>query len=421
MYFTEGNTPIINTKRFALDTVIERYVGRRPELIKAEQAMEKLIDKIKKGSYSILKGTSGDISQKEINDSPENKEIQAQFKKLFKVKNFDLLWMYTAFPNACTPCKSLQLLNKDYNIDKDGVDYNEKLDMMVVTHTGLATHLNLTAPEIIAIILHEIGHNFYQSAFQLLTSFNPFSPVFTTYMTVLNEFLDIGKGLLRFEDFVNRSIDFLKLRKINNTVEELKMVIGMFSPQTMLVLIGLLKGRLYIKDETIIYNLVQPSTIFLYSVEKHADSFAVDYGYGVHLASGLNKLDMRDNNVVYNIPGYNWIRDLEALFVDITFQTFSGYPTMHNRQQSALKRLKDAKNDPDLPPHLRKELDSQIKEFEAYYKNYMSFENKENKRRIFSWSYRMIIDKAFKGNVDLREIFHKMDSEYNKKWGDLKN
>ena len=419
MYFTQGNN-YASTNRLSLDTVIERYVGRRPELIKAEAEMEKLVEKIKKGTFSILKGTGGDITQKDINDSPENIEIQKQFKKLFRLKDFELIWMYTPIPNACTPCKSMQLLDKGYKVDRDGVDYNEKLNVMVVVHTGLITHFNMNAQEIMAIILHEVGHNFYQTALQVLTDINPFNPIGSVYSIFWNDVFDLGKGYFRFTSWLQQGFDIFKIRKIKNVVNEVTMVMAAFSPKMLTTIIGLLKGRLYIKDEYIIYNMLQPRTFLLYSVEKHADSFAVDYGYGVHIASALNKLDMRDNNVVYNIPGYNWIRDLEALFVDITFQTFSGYPTMHNRQQSALKRLKDAKNDPDLPPHLRKQLDAQIKEFEAYYENYMSLNNKENQRRIFSWSYRKMVDTIFKGNVDLREIFVKMDSEYNKKWGDLK-
>ena len=419
MYFTQINNDITNNK-LTLDTVIERYVGRRPELIKIEAEIEKLIQKIKDGYYSVIKSDAGDgtLKQKQINESPENKKIETLFKQLFKLKNFDLEWWYTVNPNAMTPTKSFQILDNSYKVDKDGVDYNEKLNVMVVITTGTVTHLNMTAPEIVALILHEIGHNFYQSIFQILKSVSVKNMTDSLLHLIVSDVTGIANIVLKGFTFFEDVIDKLKLRKLKLLIEEGGAVMSTFTPKSVRGFTILLKEAISRPD--VLLSRITPKVVFLYSVEKHADSFAVDYGYGVHLASALNKLDRRVDNVAYDIPVYNVLMDFDALVHDIVIQTLSGYPTVHNRQRTALERVKSAKNDPDLPPHLRKQLDEQIKEFEEYYEHYMSMDNDENKKRIFTWTYRSMVDKMFGGNVDLREIFHKMDSEYNKKWGDVK-
>ena len=83
----------------------------------------------------------------------------------------------------------------------------------------------------------------------------------------------------------------------------------------------------------------------------------------------------------------------------------TGYPSIQNRIRTGLDRLKRNLNDENLPEDLRKELEKQIEEYEDFYYNYyLSIENDENKRRIFSWLYRGIVEKVFAGKADIREL-----------------
>lgn len=95
--FFDYNPTSVGVK-YSIDTVMEKYIGRKRELILIEAELEKLIKKIKKGTFSILKGNyKNEVTAKEINESPENKEIERLFKKLFQLKGFDLLWVYTPY------------------------------------------------------------------------------------------------------------------------------------------------------------------------------------------------------------------------------------------------------------------------------------------------------------------------------------
>lgn len=413
----------MSNRKYSMDMVMERYIGRKAELIKIEYELDKLVDKINDGHFSILHGQlKNDLTVKEMNNSPENLNISRLFKKLFQLKHFELVWVYTPEPQAATPCKTFQVLDKNYGVTEDGVDYNKKLTISVFIHTGLITHSKMNAGEILAILLHEIGHNFYQSVFQILNRINVMSPVealpsaIASQLTTLGviDIFNIGRLNVTIRNLIGQAIDFMKIRPLIIAVKELAIIMTVFTPSTINQVVGLLLGRLRWKD-----GWFNPSTvIFNYSVEKHADSFAVDYGYGPQLATALNKLDRRKEDVVYNIPILNWIMDFDKLLADLTFNTLTGYPTIHNRQTSALKRLKEASKDPNMPKAVKEELEGQIKEFEKYYEDYMSISNDENKKRVFTWFYRSFVNSVFKGNADMREFIYRVDKSHplNDKW-----
>lgn len=413
----------MSNSRYSMDMVMERYIGRKAELIKIESELDKLVDKINDGHFSILNGNlKNDLTVKEMNNSPENIKIGMLFKKLFQLKHFELVWVYTPEPQAATPCKTFQSLDKNYGVTEDGVDYNKKLTVSIFIHTGLITHSKMNSGEILAILLHEIGHNFYQSVFQILSRLNISSASANIGGDIVTQlagmgivdFLNLGRIHIHIKNLIGQAIDFMKIRPLFIAAKELAIVMSVFTPATINMVIGLLTNRLRLKG-----GWFDPTTIlFNYNVEKHADSFAVDYGYGPQLATALNKLDRRDNDTVYNIPVLNWIMDFDKLLADLTLNTLSGYPTIHNRQTSALKRLKEASKDPNMPKAVKEELNEQIEEFEKYYDNYMSISNDENKKRVFTWFYRSFVNTAFKGNADMREFIYRMDKTHpvNDKW-----
>jgi hypothetical protein len=176
--------------------------------------------------------------------------------------------------------------------------------------------------------------------------------------------------------------------------------------------IGLLQGtRKFIQNPM--------STLFLYNTEKHADSFAVDYGYGPHLATALRKLHIQENSmstkVYYDTPGLNWVMDFFDLTYELVSRPFNGYPNEQNRIRTLMDRLRRASKDPNLDPRARIELDRQLDAIEHYYYNeYLSISTDENKKRVFTWMFHYTVEKTFAGKADLREILHAVDpKKYN--------
>lgn len=416
-YFNDD--PIIKSKH---DIVMERYVGKSPELVKIERELDKLVKMIEKGHYSFMGQHVGDMTAKELNDSAINRKVESMFKSFFGLKGFNLVWIYTPNANAYTLPKSMQVLDKHYKVNKKtGVDTNKNMDLWVFVNTGLVSSAKMNTAEVMSVILHEVGHNFYKSFLQIInTSADNIiyaltaGQISTTVVgnaigVVLGDMLVVPfmqKFLKLRERVVDDFIDNMGLRKIFTALYESLGFLKRLTPSSIKTLVYLLKNPLAINP---ISNLSS------YTMERHADTFAIDYGYGPANITAQNKLDRRENDIVYDVPIFNWIMDFDQLMYDVFISNFSGYPNGLTRQYSTLKRLKAAQNDPKLPPRLKKELDVQVKECEEILDNLNSIQNDENKKRIFTWSYRKVIIDIFDGVMEPREIFFMMTKEYDTK------
>lgn len=416
-YFNDD--PIIKSKH---DIVMERYVGKSPELVKIERELDKLVKMIEKGHYSFLGQHAGDMTAKELNDSAINRKVESMFKSFFDLKEFNLVWIYTPDTNAYTIPKTLQVFDKNYKVGKKtGVDTNKNMKLWVFVNTGLVSNAKMNTSEIMAIILHEVGHNFYKSFLQYINSSS--DNIVTALMTgniipiavadgigaLISDFIvlpSMQKFFKLRERFVDDIIDNMGLRKLFTALYESLGFLKRLTPSSLQTLVYLLKNPLAINP---IKNITR------YTMERHADTFAMDYGYGPANITAQNKLDRRENDIVYDVPIFNWIMDFDQLMYDVFISNFSGYPNGLTRQYSTLKRLKAAQNDPKLPPRLKKELDAQVKECEEILDNLNSIQNDENKKRIFTWSYRKVIIDIFDGVMEPREIFFMMTKEYDTK------
>lgn len=405
-------------EKYSMENVLEKYIGRKPELIKIEKELEVIVDRINR-EVGSLTNFQGETTAHDINRSDENSRIEKLFKKLFGLKEFVLNWIWNPIPDAHTMVNTFQILDKNFGKRKDGSDFNANLFVGVQVSTGMVTLFKMDAGEILAIILHEIGHSFNKTIGQVLASVPPI------YFTIANanklELLD-GSGRLissllhdgfstktyytKFRGIMEELKDKFKgVTKTINAINELMLYIISIVPSTVLG-----AGN--------VVGLLNPfKTIFLYGVEKHSDGFAVDYGYGKEMASALNKLDRSHNHPKMDIPVLNWMYAFDDVIHEMILEPLTGYPNLHNRQRSALDRLRKASKDPDLDPRVRKELNEQLERFEGYYKDYMDIQSNENKKYFFTWMYRQFVDKFFNGKMDVRELVYAFEKDNPKNHG----
>ena len=154
----------ISDKQF--NPVLEKYVGNnRKEFKIIESELKKMIDFIKEKDNGLLL----DISSSDLNNSSHNKLIEKMFKEIFDLKEMTIVWETNATPNAFTLVKTFILFDRQIKDNGYKGKTNNTMKVNVFLNTGLVTSANLNEKEITAIILHEIGHNFYNSIFQLLT------------------------------------------------------------------------------------------------------------------------------------------------------------------------------------------------------------------------------------------------------------
>lgn len=403
------------------EPVTEKYRGsNHPELKVIERELEKIIKVIDDSTKPLTDESWNipDINTASLTDSNSNKIIENQFTKLFNLKGCSLTWDFAPGPNAFTPCATFQLFSDD-----KGKTHNAKEKVFVGIHvsTGLVTYSKMNEKEILAIILHEIGHNFYNSPFQVLSRLSLSIPSIVKNPELIppklmGSFIGIAiadvitvplykKYLASFQKMIDKVFPlYTKFMYIVN--DFMYNLTSISQRQLNMEVIDL--PKLLEKGSLFSFN-----NLFLYNVEKHADSFAVDYGYGIYLAAALEKLGEKEGTVgskLYNIKGLNWTLDLFNIQFEIFSLFISGYPSEQNRIRTGLDRLKRASKDKNLSPSLRKELESQIKDYEDFYNNhYLSIQNDKNKRKIFTWMYHCAIEKVFKGKMDARELLHAVD------------
>ena len=150
----------------------EMYFGKRPGLLK----MEDLFDKLKR-QYAGQKVFSANIVR-EINKDPILRKIAAEIEDMFGFKEVGLAISGQRYFNARTSCfvadedgiydsndqhvsykkfaHSVTVTNSGFCINKKKVPIN----LVAVLNMGCLFDNGFTTGEIIATLLHEIGHNF---------------------------------------------------------------------------------------------------------------------------------------------------------------------------------------------------------------------------------------------------------------------
>lgn len=116
--------------------------------------------------------------------------------------------------------------------------------------------------------------------------------------------------------------------------------------------------------------------------EAFADNFARMYGYGPELASGLHKMDKNFADMVNS-----WSKKESMRQRYVTLLTQNAIKDVHktgvHRVKALIKEYHDDINNPDTPKAVKKALEADVKELEKildmYTNNFSDFQNKVNK------------------------------------------
>lgn len=380
------------------ESVLEKFVGRNHSEFKViEGELAKIIKMIRESK------SPSDIER--INKSDSLRTIERQLTKFFGVKSTNISWKTSASPNAYTYCKTWIFTDDDFKETAKGRKSNASLKIYAVMHSGLVTSSNMNEKELMAILLHEIGHNFYASIIHTLSTGALFS-LEMILITALMDKIGFNQILFKIDSGIRSFLESVmpKLYKFYKWMENFNHNLYSMFPKLAEALISPL----------LLFNLISPQYYTRYLVEKHADSFAVDHGYGKELSSALNKLVKQEGTAgaksVYKIPGISWMYDLFDVEVEIVGGMLGIYPSPQNRIRSGLDRLKKSLNDPELDKNIKIELKKQIDDYEKYYNDYyLKLDENDNKRRVLTYAYRKFAEGVFNGKMDIRELFVKLD------------
>lgn len=398
---TKGSSEVANP-----DVFLEAYYGKLPEFEEIEKLLGIMMRKARK-----------DPMKANPNKWEENAKIQKLFCKVFGFKSTYIYWIPRNTPNAFTiTLYSLMLFGdtKDFiekRSDRGFYDSSKTSVLTVYGYTGLLLdELNLTPRELLAIILHEIGHNFDFSAYHLISYWINniatlgLSGLWTRRHKAVEDLADEKmKYYYQYKDTFDEEYEDQKTReeiaakekkamdryrnrgKVTMTLEALMTLITtmFYAPAAIPIQLLNLDGKMG---------------------ELFADSFAVSYGYGEELITSLEKLG-GDNGFKYkdNGPTATFLRDLNATLAEI----FNGMVEIHGsnqeRAKESLKKLKVDLKTSDYPPGMKAELEKEIQRLESYYNTLISASDGEKMTIQKRW--RRFCEKFFGGSLSISRIF----------------
>ena len=410
---------ILIDKSVTMSIVNEAYYGKPKEFEIIEQELEKIIRAVNE-EYDNDKSS---IKSTNINSSDSVVTIEKLFKKVFKVKDVNLTFYSITGPsyNAFAMPKALTVLHRS---SKDNMRANpDKLLVNISVDKMLLIHGGFTAKEIMALMLHEIGHSFDASYFMMMANVLPSVGIkrttysngdqkiswFVSAKEYLSQIASVALsqlGLSHYTTKINKAIEQVveKIPRFGKFMATL----GSISTSIRLCISTIGIANLIKNPILIIYRIIQPRNIFGYGAEKYADSFATAYGYGNDLSTAMAKTDKRSGllgiEAIRKVPVVNVMYNFAEVCIDIISMPTDPHPKSAVRILAQLKKLKRELDDPDVPENLKNELREQIAEQEEIIKNFTDKDYVENEGRIFSVIWNKFLIDVTDGKLDPREL-----------------
>jgi hypothetical protein len=303
--------------------------------------------------------------------------------------------------------------------------------LLINMYGELFTVSNLDEKEALAILLHEVGHNFQHKASIASASFHFDTMLFVMqeisllfggnflsaiqwYLVGSKEGRDVS-GELRQSDFwhIIKNIEAF----FNGLISHLSSVLRIV-PAVGRVLATI--DQLPILGINFLINIVKK--IFLgvgnshYFGEKYSDNFATSHGYGPELISAFTKLEKNGANsidrAINKIPVLRFYIDFIELPVRFLNLLFDPHPATIYRVKDQMKMLKSELSKSDLSKEAKKAIEDDITRAQEKME---VFEDKAKSQKEFGaikTLFNIFLLKAFGG--DPKELMNKTKSyDYN--------
>lgn len=374
--------------------VLESYTGKTSNLHKAEALLDQMCKKIIANEDNNKKALS-------FANSKELKEVENLLCKEFKAKQFvlhiydDVVTNFMIGDNGFTKPQALASFRPDEN------GRSTCLNIYVSVGQGLIAKLKLTGGELMAIILHEIGHNVRKDWLRqfkdiLFVGLDPVGALLSELGVFQAMYHVLPKSIEQTADS--------KILLIGKLVRKLKNFISDITKYPILVN----NISILLKKPHLILKLIDPTTYVLsYVEEKYADSLATACGYGYETATVMSKFDdfSRASYGLKPSPIYI-VEDFLIRTSSILLSPADVHPQSCVRLVSQIKNMKKHLNDPSITPEQRKELEKSLELTEKYINEiYKNPKSRKNLGAPFTYAWNMICI-SLNGYIDIREIFN---------------
>lgn len=429
MYLNENGIYCPSTILEHVNYVNEAYFGKTTNLIKLEKAIGEL-----RANYTL---------KRDYTATPEIKRIENIVKDQFDMDYFSLNIIPQNIPNAFTYTIGTRfdiikndLLTKMVIADqKNGYRYRKDngFCIVVAVYGGVLLDKNITDAEIVALMLHEIGHNFADVISKDIKLANyEWYETFWAYVG-LRAVLTLGASLI--EDIATWITNQNKYQAKNKEKEKpvgkiagfLAYVNGKitdFQFNWELFKYSLFSGLLgsFIGQKQIDYSAKTGADTMKKDPSRQneviADKFAAIYGYGAEQVTILAKLTttmLPGQEILSKLPYGNVLLKYSAELGKTSFK-YDCHPNLIQRANTMIESLKFELGKKNLDPEIRKIIEKQIKEMEECKKEFMKVRDDDNELAKVEKVYAAVVEKKFP-----QATTEKLEKEINKQIDDLCN
>lgn len=391
--------------------------------------MEELIGRIRQG-YSRFKDNSATKDVLEFNRLMESQFGMEVFSLLIETSNvvnaytipiatrFDMLYV--------EDFASLVVLDKKkgYRFTKDS-----GLCIIAVVYGGLLTNPNLTNAEILAVILHEVGHNFADAISNDIRIYNA---------NIMKQYLDLTviDVLLRYG--LKAAVGFSTFKKINNNDYMVEKEKNKKSEPVAAAIVGGINKIRDTKDSirSFLFRLtgginfrLQKLGLSYNALEKNsipkqneiiADKFATINGYGPELQSALAKMTLtpsKQEKFVEKIPFIGALINLSYAQAYDDVYKFDEHPQLMQRINSSLTALEFELKKKDLDPKLKKVIQKQIDEIKQLKEEVTKEREDATKAERYRANYNKIVEEEDKYSItkEMEDKINNLIDKFGKK------
>lgn len=322
---------------------------------------------------------------KKFNTHPEILKFNRLCEDIFGFKGFMLIISpSTGMVNAMTMPVSYRIDNKNPKnmivSTNTGFRYKKEANYYtsVIVFSDLITRKDISDREVMAIILHEIGHNFQDAINNNSTNMLALKQILVFKDAVISALIGEVESLLSLvqstnmyakwdNNFSNKIIK--KFPKIIDSLDMLKKAFSVILYIPVKVLNKVLAPLgLYFTTLSIIVDPTKVGLIMMqYEDEKIADNFPTMYGYGGDVATALTKItyknDYIEDMIINDIPVISPIIGMYDSIIGILMHSIDCHPVLVSRLDDQINYLNKELNNCD--PKVAKEIKTQIKEIES--------------------------------------------------------
>ena len=433
------------------DLVLEAFYGKDKRFIECEAAIASIRNVSRSSKYNIP-----------INKYTENKKLESLLCDIFGFKRVLIHWDVSKMmtkSNFTLPTahiiRGIQAATGFLSFSNK--PYDEKHSMTCVMDISQALFEFMTDAEILAVIIHEIGHNFEVNPYAIiqqaigiaflvmqtkviLDCFNP-----NRWKEIANEMQSVSKSAKNIatdpeaQAAMAKAVNQFRIMLVGihtamNTTSialttNILKPIGLFFINGWDFIVQKIPGAIKISNiagwiargvtrwmstyGSVLTTLKLPeyvirapffqlSTFATYKGEKFADSIAASFGYGVPLSSALEKLQ-----TYYIAPGKDYYKkaspfqkflyNLGEVNAELLEMLSNAHGSAFQRTGNMLKSLKDSLDDTDMTAEQKAELSKEIKAMELTYQKFMELDPDEKGNLLVAM--RSFIYKYFGGNL----------------------